>query len=143
MSIESKADAIRPLKRRHTVDGISTKIYVLMDKWIVRLGLAHWAIKVRFDYSGDGYAEMVCEDPEYEVATIWVNVRRCRRELWTEAQYDSIILHELVHIINRIYGCDLEEIQVDSLGQGIFQVFAQLGIELDWSDIPVKEWNLP
>ena len=98
MSIESKADAIRPLKRRHTVDGISTKIYVLMDKWIVRLGLAHWAIKVRFDYSGDGYAEMVCEDPEYEVATIWVNVRRCRRELWTEAQYDSIILHELVHI---------------------------------------------
>ncbi len=60
-----------------------------------------------------------------------------------ESQKIEGLFHEVIHIINRIYGGDLEEAQIDCLGQGIFQVFAQLGIELDWRDIPVKDWHLP
>lgn len=85
-------------RRSRTVDGTAEKVYYLIDKWTKRLGLQHWDIRVRFDYHGDGYAAMDCTSPEYEVATIWINSRRCRKELWTEAQFDSIVLHELVHV---------------------------------------------
>ena len=60
-----------------------------------------------------------------------------------ESQKIEGLFHEVIHIISHVYGVDLEEAQVDCLGQGIFQVFAQLGIELDWSDIPVRDWHLP
>ena len=60
-----------------------------------------------------------------------------------ESQKIEGLGHEIIHIINNIYGCDLEERQIDGLGQGLFQVFSQVGLTLDWSDIPVKEWDIP
>lgn len=47
--------------------------------------------------------------------------------------------HELVHIINSVYDCGFEETQINRIGQGLFQVFSQLGIKLDWSEVPVKD----
>lgn len=85
-------------RRGRTVDGTSEKCYVIMDKWARRLGLDHWDIRINFNLRGAVYAQVDTTDPEYEVATIWVNARLCRAELWNEAQFDQIILHEVVHI---------------------------------------------
>lgn len=89
---------VKGRRRGRTVDGISEKVYFLLDKWADRLGIAHWDIRVNFSFHGPGYAEMICPEPEYEVATIWINAKLCRKELWTEVQFDSIVLHELCHI---------------------------------------------
>ncbi len=86
------------IRRGRTIDGISEKVYVLLDKWALRLGISHWDIRVNFGFSGPGYAQMSSEEPEYEIATIWINARLCRKELWTEVQFDSIVLHELIHV---------------------------------------------
>ena len=81
-----------------TIDGTSEKCYFIMDKWAKRLGLDHWDIRMNFNMRGTAYAQVDVSEPEYEVATIEINARLCRAELWTEAQFDQIVLHELVHI---------------------------------------------
>lgn len=61
-----------------------------------------------------------------------------------ESQKIEALIHELLHIIDHVYVSDnLEEEEINSIGQGLYQAFSQLGIELDWSGIPVKEWELP
>ena len=47
-------------------------------------------------------------------------------------------VHENIHIIEGVFNIGLDEHQVELLGEGIGQLFANLGIELDWSDIPTK-----
>ena len=51
---------------------------------------------------------------------------------WTET-----LLHEIVHSVNNVYANNrLGEDDVNAVSQGLFQVFAELGLALDWSDIP-------
>lgn len=48
-------------------------------------------------------------------------------------------MHENLHHINRIYCCGLDEHQVASVSEGLGQLlFTNMGIELDWSEIPTK-----
>lgn len=60
-----------------------------------------------------------------------------------ESQKVEGLGHELIHIIDDVYDCDLEETQINRMAQGLFQVFSQLGIEVDWSEVPVKRWEVP
>ncbi len=60
-----------------------------------------------------------------------------------ESQKIEGLGHELIHIVNHVYNCNLEEDDVRRLSEGLFQVFSQLGIEVDWSAVPVKEWIFP
>ena len=61
-----------------------------------------------------------------------------------ESQKVEGLLHEIIHVVNNIYlsRC-LEESTIDSISEGLFQVFSQLGVKLDWSEIPVKEYIMP
>ncbi len=46
------------------------------------------------------------------------------------------LLHELLHAIDLIYNqYDLGEKQTTTLAEGLFQVFTELGIEFDWSEV--------
>ena len=49
------------------------------------------------------------------------------------------LIHELLHLVSRVWCVDLRERDIDALGEGLGQVlFTGLGIELDWSDIPIR-----
>lgn len=49
------------------------------------------------------------------------------------------LLHEGLHLINIIFSCDLREETIEKLSEGLGQMlFSNMGIELDWSDIPTK-----
>jgi hypothetical protein len=43
---------------------------------------------------------------------------------------EQILLHEICHGINIIWGCDMEEDNVDRLAQGLLQVLKQFGLKL-------------
>ena len=46
------------------------------------------------------------------------------------------LLHEAIHIIDRIYGCKIDEDDTDRLAQGMAELLVNnLGIEFDWSDV--------
>lgn len=49
------------------------------------------------------------------------------------------LIHESLHIIDRVWETDLTEIRLSALAEGLGQLlFSNLGIELDWSEIPTK-----
>lgn len=61
-----------------------------------------------------------------------------------ESQRVEALIHEILHVINNVYhNGNLEEGDVSDVSEGFCQVFSQLGIKLDWSEVPVKEWELP
>lgn len=51
-------------------------------------------------------------------------------------QREFSLLHEVIHIIDNAFECDLDEKNISRIAEG-FQVFLQdnLGLEFDWSDI--------
>ena len=74
------------------------------------------------DYDGDAYhlAEMIRVD-----------------ETLPPTQRGATFIHESLHLICRIYSVTLAERDINALAEGLGQLlFADLGIELDWSDIP-------
>ena len=51
----------------------------------------------------------------------------------------TVFMHENLHHIDRIWCCRLDEGQIASLSEGLGQLlFSNMGIELDWSNIPTK-----
>jgi len=52
--------------------------------------------------------------------------------------FESLI-HEILHIIDRLYMRELEERQVGALSSGLAQALISLGIEPDFSQIPEEE----
>ena len=51
-----------------------------------------------------------------------------------------VLLHEIIHIIERAYNCDISDPDVDRIAQGMAEfLFNNLGIELDWGDIKKLE----
>jgi len=52
-------------------------------------------------------------------------------------QRGATFLHESLHFISQIYSVTLAERDINSLSEGLGQLlFSDLGIELDWSEIP-------
>ena len=52
-------------------------------------------------------------------------------------QRGATFMHESLHFICRIYSVTVTERDINSLAEGLGQLlFADLGIKLDWSDIP-------
>lgn len=50
------------------------------------------------------------------------------------------LYHEVQHFIAHVWVCEISELIIESLAQGWFQFLnVDLGIELDWSDIPHRE----
>jgi len=50
-----------------------------------------------------------------------------------------VLIHEALHLISIVYGVGLDEEQCENLSEGLGQLlFADMGIELDWSSIPTK-----
>lgn len=53
-----------------------------------------------------------------------------------EQMRDRSFLHELTHMIDLNYGCDLSEDNIDRIACGLYEILHNnLGIELDWSNI--------
>lgn len=53
------------------------------------------------------------------------------------SQMLGALIHELLHVINNVYGNScLEEGDMHNVSEGLTQVFQQLGIELDFDQIP-------
>ena len=53
---------------------------------------------------------------------------------------DETLLHEVLHIIDLLYRCRLNEDDIERLAQGLADfLFNNLEITLDWSNIPVKQ----
>ena len=51
-----------------------------------------------------------------------------------------VFIHESLHLINVVFSCGItDEETVERLSEGLGQLlFSNMGIELDWSDIPTK-----
>ena len=53
--------------------------------------------------------------------------------LQTKAQ---VIWHEILHGISEVYGCGLDDSNIDRMAQGIASTLeSDFGIELDWSEL--------
>lgn len=56
------------------------------------------------------------------------------------SQRVEAFIHELLHVINNVYGnANLSEEDIGVVSEGLLQVFQQLGIEPDFSQIPEEE----
>ena len=56
------------------------------------------------------------------------------KEKWMEA-----LIHELIHAVSHVYlNHRLGEDDVSGIGEGLYQIFGELGIEFDFSDIHHK-----
>lgn len=54
-----------------------------------------------------------------------------------QSQMIESLLHEVLHAVNEVYaGGKLGEEEVHAISQGLLQVFKQLGIEVDFTEIP-------
>jgi len=54
----------------------------------------------------------------------------------------SVLIHEVIHIVSRVFPTQLGERDVDCLGEGLSQfLFSDLGIELGWSGIKTKSMH--
>lgn len=57
-----------------------------------------------------------------------------------ESQRTEALIHEVLHVINSVYfDRHLEEDAIAAISEGLLQVFQQLDIEVDWSQIPEEE----
>lgn len=46
------------------------------------------------------------------------------------------LLHEIIHIIERTYNCDISDPDIDRIAQGVAEFLTNnLGIEFDWGNI--------
>ncbi len=45
----------------------------------------------------------------------------------------TTLIHEYLETINRVYGCGLDDANIDRVAEGMGELFKALGIELDWS----------
>ena len=62
-------------------------------------------------------------------------VIRVREDLPPTAR-GTTFLHEALHVIDQVYSFGMNEHNLDLLAEGLGQLlYADLGIELDWSDI--------
>ena len=53
-----------------------------------------------------------------------------------DSQKGVTLIHESIHIIQKIYEVGIDENDTERLAQGLMELLANnLGIELDWSDI--------
>jgi len=43
---------------------------------------------------------------------------------------EEILIHELLHQINIVWSCDIDETNIERMAQGLLQVFKQYGFEL-------------
>ncbi len=49
---------------------------------------------------------------------------------------NQTLLHEVIHIVDRVYVCRMDEDDLERLSNGLSELlFDNLGIELDWSEI--------
>jgi len=50
------------------------------------------------------------------------------------SERNQILLHELLHLVERFWGVKLDDIDIDRIAEGLAVIlFDNLGIELDWS----------
>ncbi len=76
----------------------------------------------------DGFGRRA--DIDYKRLTIHINPEK-RLSVKCEG-----LLHELLHAISTIYANDqLEENEIESLAEGLWQVFEQLGVIFDFSKL--------
>lgn len=53
-----------------------------------------------------------------------------------ESQKTKALIHEFIHVVNQIYNLEkLKESDVMQISEGLNQIFSQMNIELDWTDI--------
>ena len=56
--------------------------------------------------------------------------------VYNPTQQVQILLHETLHAIDRIYGCELSEGNIDRIAEGLTDVLVDsFDVEFDWSDI--------
>ena len=49
---------------------------------------------------------------------------------------DQTLIHEIVHIVDKVYVCRMDEDDLERLSNGMAELlFNNLGIELDWSEL--------
>ena len=80
-------------------------------------------------------------DDGHAATTVWRKQRMAIDPSLPESGKVESLVHEIIHLVNQVY-ChqELREQDVDPLSEGLYQVFSQLGIELDWSGIEtIKE----
>ena len=52
------------------------------------------------------------------------------------SELDATLIHEIIHIVVRIFSCQAEEADIDRLSEGMGEfLLNNLGIEFDWSNI--------
>lgn len=99
-------------------------------------------IKVRKQYQVGGHTYSVILNKGLQDSGDYGQVNHRTQEieinpLRPESQKAEALGHELLHIINNVYADGrLSEGDVGALSQGLYQVFQQLGVKLDWQDIP-------
>ncbi len=78
---------------------------------------------IRYSDNLKGY-----HDPNYKIIKVDPG-------LPTESDKTEVLIHEVLHAINYVYlANEITEKELDALGQGVFQVLSDLGLEIDWKN---------
>ncbi len=75
-------------------------------------------------YSVDGDNDQGLHD--YAIQTMKVATKTMTGESRAKSSIETTLWHEIIHAISYIYRADLEERQVSTIAQGIYQVYKQL-----------------
>ena len=89
----------------------------------------------------------LCLDKNLEKDGNWGNHTGRKQELlvnptMTDEQRMVTLLHEVIHSSKTVWGTHLTEGDTDRVANCIAVLLDALGVELDWSDIPVRELEL-
>jgi len=104
-------------------------------------------VKVSSAIQIGGHLYQICFDHDLQDRNDWGEVNHHTQlitinESRLASQRTEALVHELLHVISRIFyhsNDDVTEQLIGSMSEGLTQVFVELGVELDWSDIKEKE----
>ena len=92
----------------------------------IRIGGHYYEILLSDDIADRGKSG----ECNHKKQTLLINTSR------PESQKIESLIHEIIHAIDSIYGSDdMPEATVSGLSEGLYQVFQQLGLSLNWKEL--------
>ena len=75
-----------------------------------------------------GQGDSHCQKTHIRVATLTID-----NEPRTVSDVEEVLIHEILHQIDVVWKCDIDEDNIERLSQGLLQVLKQFGVSLVWS----------
>ena len=95
----------------------------------IHLGAHTYTITLLNQCGVDDYGKNVgdCDNQKYEIRVATLCSDGKQRAL---SYLEETLVHEFVHTVNEVYSCELDEKNIDRMGQGLAQILNSIGVYL-------------